>query len=111
MAMLTNCLPAAWGQEPLGRVTTAQFQNPLFAGDYADPTILRVGGDFYFTHTSYRYAPGLTVWHSRDLVNWLPISHVLNDINGTLGEVWLRILMRRTSTSRHWEALSLCARH
>ena len=41
MAVLTNCLPAAWGQEPQGHVTTAQFQNPLFAGDYADPTILR----------------------------------------------------------------------
>ena len=50
MAMLTNCLPVTWGGELQGRVTTAQFQNPLFAGDYADPTILRVGGDFYFTH-------------------------------------------------------------
>ena len=64
------------------------FQNPLFAGDYADPTILRVGGDFYATHTSYRYAPGLVVWHSRDLVNWTPISHALADMRGTHAEVW-----------------------
>jgi xylan 1,4-beta-xylosidase len=63
----------------------ALFQNPLFAGDYADPTILRVGEDFYMTHTSYSYAPGLIVWHSRDMVNWTPISQALNE---THGEVW-----------------------
>ena len=63
------------------------FQNPLFAGDFADPSILRVGDDFYFTHTSYRYSPGLQVWHSRDLVNWLPISNGLPILHGE-GEVW-----------------------
>ena len=47
-----------------------------------------MGEDFYFTHTSYRYVPGLVVWHSRDLVNWMPISHVLNDTQGLHGEVW-----------------------
>jgi hypothetical protein len=36
----------------------ATVKNPLFAGDYSDPTILRVGEDFYMTHTSYSYAPG-----------------------------------------------------
>ncbi|RYD20640.1 MAG: hypothetical protein EOP88_14245 [Verrucomicrobiaceae bacterium] len=61
------------------------FQNPLFAGDYADPSILRVEKDFYMTHTSYSYAPGLIVWHSRDLVNWLPISQV---VDMTHGEIW-----------------------
>lgn len=61
------------------------FQNPLFAGDYADPTILRVGGDFYITHTCYHYAPQLQVWHSRDLVNWTPISHAMSR---THGEIW-----------------------
>ena len=67
--------------------STAMFKNPLFAGDYADPTILRVGEDFYMTHTSYSYAPGLVVWHSRDLVNWTPLSRVLG--NSYLpAEVW-----------------------
>lgn len=63
------------------------FQNALFPGDFADPSILRVGGDFYSTHTSYRYAPGLVVWHSRDLVNWTPISAALPQLRGE-GEVW-----------------------
>jgi len=61
------------------------FQNPLFAGDYADPSILRVGSDFYITHTSYHYSPGLVIWHSQDLVNW---SHLSNGLNRTFGEVW-----------------------
>ncbi|BDI33548.1 xylosidase/arabinosidase [Capsulimonas corticalis] len=84
--MLASRLPAAWGRAPRER-KAAQFQNPLFAGDYADPTILRVGEDFYFTNTCYRYAPGLVVWRSRDLVNWTPISKVLNH-SYERAEVW-----------------------
>ena len=89
LAALTSGLSRAHGQNQSPgadpRAAEAMFTNPLFAGDYADPTILRVGGDFYFTHTSYRYAPGLQVWHSRDLVNWLPISHATDH---TIGDIW-----------------------
>jgi len=79
----------AWGQvpeeAPEGKRAKPMFQNPLFAGDYPDPTILRVGLDFYMTQTSYAYLPGLVVWHSRDLVNWTPISHAIDAVQG---EVW-----------------------
>jgi beta-xylosidase len=89
LATLTGTFLPAWGQASQGAaeagVSMATFQNPLFAGDYADPTILRVGEDFYMTHTSYSYAPGLVIWHSRDLVNWTPISQVVNE---THGEIW-----------------------
>ncbi len=67
--------------------TPATFQNPLFAGDYADPSIVRVGRDFYLTHTTYRYSPGLLIWHSRDLVNWTPIANALPQL-ADKGEVW-----------------------
>ena len=83
---LTHRVSSAQGQRTAARAA-ALFQNPLFAGDYADPSILRVGRDFYMTHTSYRYAPGLVVWHSRDLVNWVPISSALPYTYGE-GEVW-----------------------
>lgn len=86
-AALAGQFSGAFGLPPK-RTASATFQNPLFAGDYPDPTILRVGRDFYMTHTSYSYAPGLVVWHSRDLVNWTPISHALVDRQGTHGEVW-----------------------
>ena len=85
-ATLTDAILPIWAQTPAaGGASGAMFKNPLFAGDYADPSILRVSGDFYITHTSYSYAPGLVVWHSRDLVNWAPISHVFNE---TRGEIW-----------------------
>ena len=85
-AALTGSLWNAWGQSSAeNSVVQPLFQNPLFAGDYPDPTILRVGEDFYMTHTSYSYAPGLVIWHSRDLVNWMPISQVFNE---THGEIW-----------------------
>ena len=84
-AGLATRVETAWGQQKPEPTATATFQNPLFAGDYADPSILRVGGDFYMTFTCYQYAPGLTVWHSRDLVNWEPIGSALAR---TYGEVW-----------------------
>ena len=84
-AVLAGRFVGVQGQPLLGRAAPATFQNPLFAGDYADPSILRVGRDFYMTHTFYRYAPGLLVWHSRDLVNWTPIASALGQ---SYGEVW-----------------------
>jgi xylan 1,4-beta-xylosidase len=63
----------------------ATFQNPLFNGDYPDSSIVRVGSDFYITHSCDNYAPQLIVWHSRDLVNWRPLSVALDH---TFGGVW-----------------------
>jgi beta-xylosidase len=62
-----------------------QFQNPLFPGDYPDPSILRVGSDYWITHSCDRYGPQLVVWHSTDLVNWAPVSIALDH---TFGGVW-----------------------
>lgn len=74
-------------QDPaVGNASAPRFTNPLFAGDDPDPTILRVGEDFYASYTSNTYSPGLMVWHSRDLVNWTPIEHAINDSHG--GEIW-----------------------
>lgn len=66
---------------------TAQhsFINPILGGDYPDPTILREGDDYYMTHSAFDYQPGLVVFHSRDLVNWTPISYALKTY---LGSVW-----------------------
>ena len=46
---------------------------------------MREGKDYYMTHSAFDYQPGLTVWHSRDLVNWEPISYALKTY---LGSVW-----------------------
>ena len=52
----------------------ASIKKVIFPGDYPDPSIVRDGEDFYMTHSSFTYYPGLRVWHSTDLQNWEPIS-------------------------------------
>ncbi|WP_163323756.1 family 43 glycosylhydrolase [Draconibacterium mangrovi] len=64
---------------------TNQFTNPLFAGDYPDPSILRNGEDYYLVHSSFYYYPGLLIWHSTDLINWAPVANALHT---NVGSVW-----------------------
>ncbi len=54
------------------------FQNPIMAGFYPDPSICRVGEDYYMVHSTFAYFPGVPIFHSKDLVNWKQIGHVLN---------------------------------
>ncbi len=76
------------GQGPEGQRHPDQgngtYLNPILAGDYADPSILKDGDDYYLTHSSFDSAPGLLLWHSRDLVNWRPIGPVLDEPLGTV---------------------------
>ncbi|MBC8009680.1 MAG: glycoside hydrolase family 43 protein [Burkholderiales bacterium] len=54
------------------------FRNPILPGFYPDPSVCRVGEDFYLVNSSFEYFPGVPLWHSRDLVNWRQIAHVLD---------------------------------
>lgn len=51
------------------------FQNPILSGFYPDPSICRVGDDYYMVTSSFVYFPGLPIFHSRDLVHWEQIGH------------------------------------
>ncbi|HEX7902357.1 MAG TPA: glycoside hydrolase 43 family protein [Chitinophagaceae bacterium] len=53
------------------------YKNPVINADYSDPDVVRVGDDFYLVSSSFNHAPGLPVLHSKDLVNWTIITHVL----------------------------------
>jgi len=48
----------------------ATYANPILAGDHPDAGAIRVGDDFFLTHSTFDYAPGLYIWRSKDLVNW-----------------------------------------
>jgi hypothetical protein len=37
-----------------------------------------VGDDYYLAHSSFEYAPGVPIWHSRDLLTWKQIGHALD---------------------------------
>jgi xylan 1,4-beta-xylosidase len=61
------------------------YRNPVLGGDYPDPSVVRVGDDYYLTHSSFEYYPGLLVWHSTDLVHWERLGFALNRY---VGSVW-----------------------
>ncbi|WP_270889719.1 glycoside hydrolase family 43 protein [Pedococcus sp. 5OH_020] len=50
---------------------------PIVAGFYPDPTICRVGDDYYLAQSSFEYFPGVPLWHSRDLLRWKQVGHIL----------------------------------
>ena len=54
------------------------YRNPILAGYYPDPSICRVGDDYYLINSSFAHFPGIPVHHSRDLVNWEEIGHVID---------------------------------
>ncbi len=54
------------------------FHNPILPGFYPDPSICRVGDDYYLVTSTFEYFPGLPIFHSRDLVHWRQIGHVLD---------------------------------
>ena len=54
------------------------FHNPILPGCYPDPSICRVGADYYLVTSTFEYFPGLPIFHSQDLVHWHQIGHVLD---------------------------------
>lgn len=51
------------------------FANPILSGFYPDPSICRVGEDYYMVTSSFVYFPGLPIFHSKDLIHWEQIGH------------------------------------
>ena len=60
------------------RPRNGEFVNPILSGYYPDPSITRVGDDYYLVNSSFTNFPGLPVFHSRDLVNWAQIGNALD---------------------------------
>jgi xylan 1,4-beta-xylosidase len=54
----------------------ATYTNPVQAGDYPDPSVIRIGKDYYATATSSEWGPEFPILHSRDLVNWSVVGVV-----------------------------------
>lgn len=51
--------------------------NPIIPGFYPDPTICRVGDDFYLACSSFEMFPGIPIFHSKDLCHWEQICNVM----------------------------------
>ncbi len=58
--------------------TASAAEQPVVPGFHPDPTICRVGSDYYLAHSSFEYFPGAPIFHSRDLTNWTQIGNILD---------------------------------
>lgn len=54
------------------------IRNPILSGFYPDPSLCRVGEDFYLVNSTFAYFPGLPVFHSKDLISWKQIGNAID---------------------------------
>lgn len=69
-----------------------KYTNPVIPGFYPDPSICRVDEDYYLVTSTFEYFPGVPIFHSKDLVNWRQIGHVLTTTEqlplANAGKLW-----------------------
>ncbi len=57
------------------------IQNPILRGFHPDPSIIRVGEDYYIATSTFEWWPGVRLHHSRDLKNWEQIEYPLSRLS------------------------------
>ncbi|HTO03964.1 MAG TPA: glycoside hydrolase family 43 protein [Opitutus sp.] len=57
--------------------TSSKIKNPILPGFNPDPSIVRVGDDYYIATSTFEWFPGVQIYHSRDLVNWRLLTRPL----------------------------------
>lgn len=72
-----------------------RYRNPVLDGDYPDPAVMREGADFYLCVSTADYFPGLTIFHSTDLVNWHTLCHPLREFHAP---VWAPDILKHVDT-------------
>ena len=78
------CVTTAVAEEIASVAARPTTAKPLLIGNWADPSIVKDGDDYYMTHSSFDYQPGLLVWHSKDLQTWRPISRAVVNHQGSI---------------------------
>jgi len=77
-----DAAPPRWGDWPSwGDQGDGTYRNPVVPGDYSDIDCIRVGADYYAISSTFQFSPGMVILHSRDLVNWTVLGHVVTDLN------------------------------
>src|SRR4051812_42752386 len=81
-------LPRKWGDwQAWGDQGNGTYLNPILPGDYSDLDCIRVGDDYYAISSTFQYSPGMIILHSKDLVNWRILGHVVTDISSISPEM------------------------
>ncbi len=71
---VAGTIPAQPSDHPAGK-PVKEFTNPILSGFHPDPSICRVGDDYYMVNSSFEWFPGIPIYKSKDLVNWKLIGH------------------------------------
>jgi xylan 1,4-beta-xylosidase len=65
-------------EDKVPEVTERSYLNPIIPGFYPDPSICKVDDNYYLVNSTFSFFPGIPVFQSKDLVNWIQIGHVLD---------------------------------
>lgn len=65
----------SWGDQGDGT-----YRNPVIPADFSDIDCIRVGNDYYAISSTFQFSPGMTILHSKDLVNWEICGNAVNDL-------------------------------
>lgn len=66
------------GDDRLPQPSASEYSNPILQGFYPDPSIARVGDDYYLINSTFDWFPGIPIFHSRDLVRWTQIGNAID---------------------------------
>lgn len=70
-----------WGNwTTWGEFQDSLYQNPIIPSDYSDIDCIRVGDDYYAISSTFQFSPGMTILHSKDLVNWRICGQAVADL-------------------------------
>jgi len=64
-------------ERAIAQPAVGQFINPIVSGYAPDPSIVRVGDDYYLVNSTFAHFPGLPIYHSKDLVSWTQIGNAI----------------------------------
>ena len=64
-----------WGEQNDGT-----YRNPIIPADYSDIDCIQVGDDYYAISSTFQFSPGMTLLHSKDLVNWEFCGNIISDL-------------------------------
>ncbi|MEV6191865.1 family 43 glycosylhydrolase [Streptomyces sp. NPDC051920] len=76
---MTAAVPATGRPVPVPDDTRAPIRNPVLTGFHPDPSLLRVGQDYYLATSTFEWLPGVALHHSRDLVHWEYLGGALTE--------------------------------
>lgn len=66
-------------KERIGASYEEMYHNPIRRGMFPDPSIVRVGEDYYMVNSSFIFFPCIPISHSKDLIHWEIIGHAITD--------------------------------